>query len=558
MSVECFVPHRLSEELLPVLEAFATYGGALPGSQVGAWLQDCGLAESAQSGAWLEPSRIWVEEVLPARNSLDLLRRTVLLLPRYRAHVDIVLCTVLHAVGSSERWGRFEELLFGSYAPFAQRFTALLEWQECETGMKALELGQHAWQEADKKISSQLLSTFLAWDQEIWGASGNPNLLFPLLEDLYLPLIESPIYIFADTGGFHDDTGVTLTGLVNAAKHGEGLLLPIDEGKRQFSHVIPLGLPVRLFSSPAAPGYGVLGLTGRVTLRRRDGLQVPEPSFAPMPEGVALGAQRSDFYDDPVGIFPESGGTFWEVVDDQKASCAFVSIDRKLDRWPANPTDEAPPWARLPAMEALGAVGKPRKLSPEADEALMTVGNHILYGFLLQLLLLEALDRELGEETLVLAPPIDRKVQDLEGTTKVLYRCRLQVNPLGEIARRPFYELGPLDLVLGRIAGELGIPRVCRPYMEEDAGPWSRSLKMLRSAQIVIARHDRWCIAPEVLDRLHGGGLMTQIIRRGRPVRERLHSTLEALWMQRHIDSNGEGPYGKLRGDSPAAVDTLV
>jgi hypothetical protein len=539
MSDDFFVPYRLKQELLPVLEAFATYGAARVDSELQAWVRNSGVAETAQSGEWMAPSRGWIEDVLPAGNSLDLLRRTVLLLPSYRAHLDIVLCAVLHAVGSSERWARFEELLFGPYAPFAQRFAALLEWQEREIGVKAVELGQHIWQEADRKISSRLLHTFSLWDEELWGASGNPNLLFPLLDDLYLPLIESPIYLAADTDEFPDETTDIITGLINAAKHGEGVLLPMSVGIEESARLIPLGLPVRLLPSPAASGYCVLGLTGRVTLRRRDGFQVAEPAFTPMPEGVPFGAQRSDFCESSLERPPDSMGTFWEVADDQKAFSAFISIDRKLDRWPANPMDEAPPWSRIPIMETLGAVGKPRRLSPEADEALLAMGNHTLYGFLLQLLLLEALDRELGEETLVLAPPIDRKVQDLEGATVVLYRCRLTANPPREIGRRPLYELGSLDSVLDRLSSEIGILRVCRPYMEEDAGPWSRSLRMLRSAQIVIARHDRWCIAPEVLDRLHGGGLMTQIIRRGRLVREKLHATLEALWIQRHADSNG-------------------
>lgn len=558
MSVACFAPYRLKEDLQPILEALATYGAARPSIKLQVWLQSSGVAEMTPSSGWMAPTHGWIEDVLPARNGMDLLRRTILRIPRYRAHLDISLSAVLHAVGASERWVRFEELLFGAYAPFAQRFAALLEWQERESAVKALELRQHAWQEADKKISSLLLHTFSHWDEELWGASGNPNLLFPLLGDLYLPLIESPVYLSLGAGGISVQTGSLVAGLICAAKHGEGVLLPIQTGVEESTHLIPLGLPVRLLSSPTAPGYCVLGLIGRVSLSVQDKFQVSEPSYALMPGGVPFCVQQSAFLEDPLGMIADFMATFWEMADDQKTISAFMSIDRKLDRWPSDPTDDAPPWSRVPTLETLGAIAKPRRLSPEADEALMSMASHTLYGFLLQLLLLEALDRELGEETLILAPPIDRKVQDLEGTTVVLYRSRLVTDPSQEIALRPLYELGPLDPVLARVSREIGILRVCRPYIEEDAGPWSRSLKLLRSAQIIIARHDRWSIAPDVLDRLHGGGLMTQIIRRGRALRERLHAVLEALWMQRHTDSHGEILYGRLRRDSAAAVDTLV
>jgi len=179
-------------------------------------------------------------------------------------------------------------------------------------------------------------------------------------------------------------------------------------------------------------------------------------------------------------------------------------------------------------------MARARRESPEVDEALQALTNHVLFGFLLQLLLVEALDRELGEETLILAPPTDRRVDDIEGATHVFYRPRPATTGDGTSIRQDSYDLGTLDSVFAELAKAVGIRKIVYAFRGTDLGPWSRALRLMRSAELVVGLYDRWSIAPHVLDRLHGGGMMTSVIRRGRQFRDRLHSELYLMWTVRH------------------------
>ena len=175
--------------------------------------------------------------------------------------------------------------------------------------------------------------------------------------------------------------------------------------------------------------------------------------------------------------------------------------------------------------------------SPGADAALESLSGHLLYGFWLQILLLEALDRELGEETLILAPLTSAIVEDIEAETRVFYRPRQSSSDT--TSGRDTVELGILDPVMTPIADHVGLQAVSLPY-DVAAGPWSFSLRLLRSVEMVQGRHDRWTIAEHVLDRLHAGGLMTRVIRKGHDFRERLHSGLVELHSKRVANKETE------------------
>jgi len=155
------------------------------------------------------------------------------------------------------------------------------------------------------------------------------------------------------------------------------------------------------------------------------------------------------------------------------------------------------------------------------------LADHPLYGFWIQTLLVEALDRELGEETLLFAPPTHAIVKDIESATRVYYRPRLDTNT----RVRALLELGPLDDVMSRLAASVSLRSV--PTLGDTAGPWAMSLGLLARVGITQTRHDRWTLSTHALDRLHGGGLMTGVIRRGKRFREGLHEVLEGLWRER-------------------------
>jgi len=155
------------------------------------------------------------------------------------------------------------------------------------------------------------------------------------------------------------------------------------------------------------------------------------------------------------------------------------------------------------------------------------LADHPLYGFWIQTLLIEALDRELGEETLLFVPPTHMIVKDVESATRVYYRPRLGTKK----QTRHLLELGTLDDVMNRIAASVSVRPVAT--LGDTAGPWAMSLGLLARVGIVQTRHDRWALSTHALDRLHGGGLMTGVIRRGKGFRERLHHVIEGIWRQR-------------------------
>jgi hypothetical protein len=519
------------ETLLPILENLIRYGAVQAPMEYRRWLQQIGVTEVSLYPNWVVPTAAWLESALPAMGPVDLLRRTAVRDLRYRLHVDAMIASVLHAIGVSRLWKRLEQLLLGRFKPFAPRFVQLLEWQERRTGKPVHQLGERAWQQADVIFTEGVSGSFFDWDEMLWGAKGNPNTLFPLLGDLYIPVMDQPIHIDPNEVEMADSTCALLEGLVEAAKQGEGLLLSGDvlESARVIQD---LGLPLRILPLGDVSGQAVAGLIGRVSIPQIG--RVPKGTFSQtpfsggMPEPASKSLSSNSGQDGPLAALD-----LWGIIDKGHRIHAFMCVDDGPTGWPETQNPDSPPWATLPGRDILGQIGRPRSLSPAADEALLTLGNHPLYGFLIQVLLLEALDRELGEETLMLAPPIDRKVDDLEASTRVFYRRRLHQGSSISTVKPSSYQIGALDEVLTSLAQSAGISGIAYAYKLKTGDPWTRSFKLLRSALIISARHDRWTLAGHVLDRLHGGGLMTNIIRRGHPLREQFHRHLEEWWEQR-------------------------
>jgi len=202
----------------------------------------------------------------------------------------------------------------------------------------------------------------------------------------------------------------------------------------------------------------------------------------------------------------------WDMIDSNVKFYCFFSIKDRDGQWPDEISKSTPPWAEIPDKRSLMEVGKPKSLTPGIDDKLRKLCSHTLYGVLIQLFLLEALDRELGEETLTLAPPLHYRTDHIEAETHVFYQPR----PKFGIDRKPqqfrSFDLGLLDSTLSELSQYLGINCICYPYENEISGPWSHALKLLRDSGVVTGYHDRWTLSSPVLDRLHGGGLMTSVL----------------------------------------------
>jgi hypothetical protein len=164
------------------------------------------------------------------------------------------------------------------------------------------------------------------------------------------------------------------------------------------------------------------------------------------------------------------------------------------------------------------------------------VARHILFGLLLQILLLEALDRELGHESLALTPSPQSETASFNDV-RVYYRPTQEQRPeTGERITPQTYELGTFDVVVNSIAGVLGIAQAGATFTGEGEDFWSMGVRLLASLGLVnmSPSKDRWILHSDVLDRLHGGGLMTGVLRRGRNVRDRIRGHLQDLWSIAH------------------------
>jgi hypothetical protein len=501
------------EALTCALEDLATCGFLFGSRAEFEWLESIGIAYLEPKDGWLLGRDDWLRQTLPAKDPADLLRRSLLRDPLYRLHLDLMLAGTLQTVGASARWKRLEELLTGPFRTFAPRFAGLLEWLAGSVDKRAYELTAYDW--AGLRESSGIRAgDFADWDEACWGASGKASLLFPLLQQAYIPLLGVPVYLQLDPLEDHE---LYLLGsaLAVAAGDGEGTHL------RDLALIATLarrGFPVRWL--PAGSGTEIACLTGPVRL-----------AAPPLP--------RLDARTFPTGVSSISRGSAVLDLEAERRSVQLWDLDPLIPRpalvgqpvqgesWTNKPPNPCPSWSDLPSADALEQIPLPRRSSLDADRALEQLAAHPLNGLFLQILLLEALDRELGDETLLLAPPIRARVEDIEGETRVFYRPRPQSGQT-----RESFDLGSLDEALDQVAHEIGLAAYPPPYISVG-GPWSAALRLFRAAKLIKGRSDRWTIEPLVLDRLHGGGLMTKVIRRGMELRESLHQALEAIWSER-------------------------
>lgn len=512
------------ESLIEVLMGLATYAGARVPSEWQGWLRSVGVADREDDALWMWPTYAFLADTIPAQDGLDLVRRVAVRDPLYRLHLDLSLIFVIHAVAVTERWRRLDEILFGTCRVVAPRLMQLLEWQMARTGRAARDLTDADWRVAHESVVSDHGVTFAEWDNQLWGECRGPAELFPLLSSLYLPLCCLPIHVVGEDSA-DEAREYCLAGLVKAAAEGEGVELSRDR-MDAIRELQERGVPVRVWSENSSTF--VASLVAPVTFQSSVALSPAD--FSPAPASVPAAVRRScalrhNHVRMPTTLSALSQGTGVIVSSSLPYDCA---------RWPATPPVDAPKWLPLPGADELAVAGN-RRTELQADHALHDLAEHPLYGLVLQLLLLEALDRELGEETVVCAPPLNRKIDSfaLWAETVVLYRPREEASENLTQPAIGFYVLGTFDEVFARIAHELGIVKVSSPLKEGSKTPWSKALALMSTADLVIGKHDRWTITTEILDRLHSGSLMKDIIRNGRTLREKMHSILLSLWQER-------------------------
>ena len=505
-------------ELGSVIDRLVTYGGVQVPDSWRAYVASVGVAASAtDDGDWMYPTQQFLRHAIPARDLNDLVRRVAIRDPLYRLHVDLCLCSVIHSVAISERWSRMEELLFGPCRPIAPRLIQLLTWFSRDFKLAVRELPSLEF----RQVIDDGDSAFPDWDRKLWGDSRSPADLFPLLLDLYVPLSGQPWHVSAEVELNHS----LLESLIAAARDGEGLALSSSK-RDDLDAMQRLGLPIRV--EPRVNDTLYAFIVGTIELVGANSDRIGEP--VDIPFGLSESAKQSRVVPPPLGL------DRWSVHESSRVPViAPISVDHEAGRWPLHSDSESPEWLRLPGSELISTAAKRRSDSQDADDALEAVASHPLYGFLLQLLLLEALDRELGEETLALALPQNRKLETAEdwSETMVLYRPREEFRGSDRAGSDGFLVIGSIDDIVPKIAHEVGILGVATPY-QADHKPWSRAVYLMSTAGIVDGRPHSWrlTITTFILDRLHSGTLMKDVIRGGRDIRDQIHHVLLTLWKE--------------------------
>lgn len=517
-------PHDI-QQFAPVIDRLVTCGGARVPNDAALYLRNVGVGASDGLSEWMWPTQTFLARALPASDINDLIRRVAIRDMKYRFHVDLSMCSVIHAVAISERWMRLEELLLGPCKSIAPRLMQILSWIALKSNLQIRQIPASTFQQA---IEDNADPVFRTWDAKLWGESRGPADLFPLLLDLYIPLGDQPFHVAANDSVNRS----LLRSLIDAAtQHGEGLALSSSEFE-DLQFLQNSGLPIRVERQPNQSLHAYV--VGSIEMVAGELDRIGEPQD--LTSGTTATARASSVID-----FQERC-LDWSVQNPTD-TLAPISVDHDALRWPAESLRDAPDWLLLPGSDLVSMAAKRRKDSQDADTALHHISRHPLYGFILQLFLMEALDRELGEETLALALPQNRKLETpLDwAETKVLYRPR-EESQKGQVADRDgFLVLGSLDEVIPVIGREVGIKGIATPY-KSDVLPWSRAVYLMSTAGIVDGRPHSWrlTITSFILDRLHSGTLMKDVIRGGRDFRDRMHGVLSELWKEQTTHSSEE------------------
>jgi hypothetical protein len=504
------------KNLSEVVERLTVFGGATAPQQCHDWVVSCGIAQIVpKQPQWVVPTVSYLRSVLPAKDRPDLIRKTAVRDPQYRLHLDLVIARVIQLIARSERWTRFEELSFGILRPLSQRLLSLVEWVAARTGKAPISLSEAQWSQFEDDVLPYASSRFHSWDNYLWGRARDVAELFPLLADQYLPLIDQPVHLTLS-----NRQARTMMLLIEAAREDDGVtfsredLMICDELKRA-------GAPIL-----QRVGSQLCSLTGNVELSVTG---VPPTTTSASMHSVPLGlptlAKRSRICSnaEETSWLKSSGPSVW------KSEATLLSVCPVSETWQNAHLADAPPWALLPEGSVLTEFTLLKKTSAFED-ALISLDRHPLYGLLLQFLIAEALDRELGDETLLLAPPLDQTGARAEWDTTVLYRPSTKSNTGPHSKGIGYLSLGRLDLVLEEIAHYLSLQTLPLPYFRAEYGLWSWALHLLIHLKVVVGQRDRWTLNPLLHDRLYTGTLMAKMLRDRRDTRESIHRVLSRLW----------------------------
>ena len=475
-------------------------------------------AELEGQNGWMAVALPFAQSALPVESASMLLRRVCLRDAKYRLLLDLSIAQIVQNIGRGERWTRLEELLIGPLNRMGSRLHQLMRWTSQSHSVAPHKLQDSHWELMKSTLMGDCMDGYRAWHQLLWGETRNGIDLFGALVTLYAPLCATPIHVRpALQEGMTEACTSLLIALTEAAEGEQGIILESNE-RPQIDAMLRFGIPVAV--RPHDHGHDLCHLCGRVEVVFDNGMVPAEAGRHAVPGGLPQVAKLST-------VVPAAA--FAPGLSECMPWCCSVTVCSTTDipaRWPEAPPELPSVYCSIPTRDCLLQVGVSEKASPLVAPGLLKLAGHPVFGLLLQVLLMEALDRELGDATLILTPPLDRHVEDIHEATSVLYRPSHRDDTP---ATPGFLRLGSLDDVLTQLGGEVGLRQIRLPF-EAQGQLWSYAFSMMADAGLTHGTTDRWSIHPDLLDRLHSGALMRQVIRDRKGLREQLHEILTSMW----------------------------
>jgi hypothetical protein len=468
--------------VLPLVQRLALEGPVRIDGATAGWLQAIGVADQARD--CLVARADWLLAAFPAHGTRDLLRRVAFLDPAYRLHLDILLGRVLVSMACDQRLAKVREYLTGSLSSAAPRLAWLLSQPELS--------GERPDSSAlEGRLLGPLVKVFLEWDRALFGdILGGPDLRFPVVADIYAPLAGIPVQVRAEALAMTVEERELAADLIRAGWDKQGLSLVEADSSLLVQLMERTKLPLRMWGHPGQGGVraaciGPISLLVKADTRTisalRSRCQVP----GELPRELVQG--RVVTVSEPVSL-----DDLWSIVEEAHSTPIF------------------------PGSNIFDGEGNAAPVFNVRDSGyLLTLAGHPFFGLLLQFLVIEAFGRELGDVSITLLPVGS---PDHPERIDVYYRP-----PKKDAAPAP---LGTVDDVFEAMTRRWGICALKKLWEHSPYQIWSQGLLSLLSAGAIAYQAGEYILARSVFDDCHGRTHMQAVLRRGQPIRDRMHEAL--------------------------------
>ena len=448
------------------------------------WLQAICVGELIDGD--LHVREEWVASTLPAKNARDLVRRTAFRDAAYRLHLDLLLARVLAKMARDHRMAKVEEYLTTTLICFAPRFAWLLSQLSDPANLDEWDILQNRY------VDSRDQSRFELWDRALFGEIlGGAEQRFPLIADIYGARANSPVYARSASLGFDAEQAELVAEIIHAGSDRQGISLNRDDELLVETVVVETALPIRVWHDvshgPRAACVGPIVLLSSEALHgnKRDRCSVPGELARELIIGRVMEARR-----------PHPPDSIWAIEREGGRTGAFPGVN----------ISETRSTIKL-------------QFDQQQSDYLLKLTSHPLFGLLFQFFVIEAFDRELGEDSLTVLRV---------GSAESPERVDVYYRPTGEDQK--YQLLGSIDDVLVATAEHLGIYTPPRLWNDCAYPLWTQALLALGDANIIAYQSGEYVLDKKVFDVCHSRDHMQAVLRRGQKIRDRIHEALRAQY----------------------------